>query len=181
MTAFFEPGACVRSDSLGEKATIDTQVDAGDEGGGLGAGEKDRCAGEFIGIAEAVQGGVRENGLGARSGGAVFLEQEGAVLFSGEETGSEGVDTDSKWSPFACQKAGEIDHGSFGRRIGDDPGQWQVGGNAGDIDNAAAAAFDHACSKNLTGEQSSADQVAIEGFFPVFDADLREGILGSDG
>lgn len=166
---------------LGKEAAVHADVCAGDEAAGFVAGEEDGGADEFFGFAEALHGGVAEDGLGARGGGAVFVEEEGAILFGRKEARGDGVDADTFGGPFAGKELGEVEDGGFGGGVGYDSRKGEVGGYTGDVDDRPASIGQHARPENLAGEEDAADEVEIEIGAPIFDGDLFEFFVGGDG
>lgn len=166
---------------MGEKTTIDSKINACDEAGGFGAGEKDDGAGQFVSRAEALHWSVVEDALGARSRGAIFLEKQASVLFRGKEAGGEGVDSHSMRSPLAGKELGEVEDRGFGGRVSDDAAERQMRGDTGDVNDAALLAFDHFPAKDLAGEEGAADEIEIEGFAPGGEVEAGEGVLRGNG
>src|SRR5207237_7108358 len=86
---------------LGKKAAINSDVRAGNETAGFVAGQKDGRADQFARFAEAGHWRVPPNGPGAGRGRSILVKKQFAILFSGEKTGSDGVDPNVFWSRFS--------------------------------------------------------------------------------
>lgn len=175
---------------LGKETAIDPEIGAGDKAAGAMGGKENGGSGKFVGSAEAAHGGVSENGLGARCGGAVFLEKEATVLFRGKEAGGNGVDPDVMRRPFAGEKLREAKDGGFGGGVGDDAGEGNVGRDRSDVDDASLLFFDHERSEDLAGKEDAADEVEIEvgppsvwldGLDRIFRRDRDLGIVTAGG
>jgi len=166
---------------LGQEPAVDAEVGARDEAAGAIAGQENTGTDEFVRFTEAAHGGVVPDVAGARAGRAIFVEQQLAVLFGGEESGRDGVDADTARGPFSSEEERNVEDGGLGGGIGDDTRERQVGGDAGDIDDAAASAARHGRAEFLARDEHAATEVQIEILLPVGQGDLLEGLLGRDG
>jgi len=95
-------------------------------------------------------------------------------LFGREKAWSDGIDAHAASGPFTSEKLGEIQHGGFGGGIGDDARDREMTGDAGNINDAAATALDHAWTEFLAGKQYAANEVEIEIGAPIVEGDLFE-------
>ena len=107
------------SDRLAQESAVDSDVAAGDETAGVVTGEEHRRADEFPRLAESAHGRVTPNGLRPSGGGTVVVEQQLAILFGGKKARCDGIHADAFGGPFASEELREIEHGRFGRGIGD--------------------------------------------------------------
>ena len=98
--------------------------------------------------------------------GAVILKEKLPVLFGREEPWSDGVNPYSVGSPFPRQKLAQTDHGCFGGRVRHHLGEWNMGGNACDIDDASLFPLEHSRAEDLTRQKGSANKIEIEVLLP---------------
>ena len=145
------------------------------------AGEEKTCAHQLVRFAEAVHRRVSPDGLRARGGRAVFVEEQLAVLLGGEEARRECVHAHALRRPLAGEELREAQDRRLGRRVGHDARERQVRGDAGDVDDAAAPALAHRRAEFLTGQQHAAGEIEVEVRLPVGERDLLERALGGDG
>src|SRR6185437_7456335 len=102
-------GLGTTSNRLRQKTSVYADFCARHEAARLAAREEDGCADEFFRFAETGHGGVAQNGGCAGGWGAVFVEEEAAVLFGGKEAGGDGVDAHAFGRPFAREELREAD------------------------------------------------------------------------
>lgn len=147
----------------------------------MGTGEEDRGTCELGRFAESVHGRVTEDGGGARGWRSVLVKKQAAILVGWKKAGRDGVDADAAGSPFAGEKLSEAEDGGLGSRVGDDAGQRDVRGNAGDVDDAAFFGGEHSGSENLAWKKRATDKVQIEIRGPICGGDGSEGVVWRDG
>src|SRR5579864_1697742 len=99
------------------------------------------------------------DGLGPGAGRAVIVEEELAILFGGKEAWRDRINPHTFGGPFARKEEGQIDDAGLCGRVGDNPGQWQVSRNTGDVDDTALAAGGHSRPEFLAGQQCASHEV----------------------
>ena len=122
---------------------------AGDERGG-GGGEEDDSAGNFDGLADAVEGGDALDDVGAKGG----VGEGFAGALRGDECGSDGIYGDVVRAPLDGETFCEVRNRGFAGAVDGFGGQGGESGLRTHIDDASALLAHHEFCSGLTGEES---------------------------
>ena len=159
---------------MAEEPAVDHDVGAGHEARRLFAGQINRRTGQLAWVAETAHWRVAENRFRPVAWRTVLIEKQLLVLFRREKSGRDAVHAHAFRGPLAGEKSGGAQHGRLGGGVGDHLREWQVRGDAGDVDDTALAALAHRRSKLLARQQKAADEVQVEHLGPGRLRDILE-------